>query len=164
MSTATAETREAAWLTTSGDGLPALLAADGGPWEVLQAFDPVARRAKKKRALYVMSRSLADSRVSNLRIRPQYAITLDLTWTVRTPTPPIAETEQQNLKDAVDLILQRVRGFPGDKTHGGRFLSAGEAGGRPDVSYGDPFQGIEGSGGELYAVISYRADDFEISG
>ena len=40
MSTADAVDREAAWLATSGDGLPALLVTAGGPFGVVQAYWP----------------------------------------------------------------------------------------------------------------------------
>jgi hypothetical protein len=162
VSTATVETRETAWLTTV-DSLPALLTTDDGPWEVIQAFDPVARRASNKPSIYVKALHVTDQRVANLRIRPQYEITLELHWPVRTPVPPIAETETQNLKDAADLVLQRVRGFPGDKTHGGRFLSAGEVPSHPEIVFTDPALTIP-EGKYVAAVISYRADDLEING
>jgi hypothetical protein len=110
-----------------------------------------------------MARHVADQRVSNRRIRPQYEITLECNWPVRTPVPPIAETEQQNLKDAVDLVLRRIRGFPGDKTHGGRFLSVGEVGQHPEVTFGDADATIR-EGKYVACLISYKADDFEISG
>jgi hypothetical protein len=163
VSTSDVELRETAWLTTSGDSLPALLTAAGGPWDIVQAFDPVARRRTQATSVYVMARHIEDQRVSNQRIRAQYAITLELTWPVKRITPPIAEGEFQALKDAADLILQRVRGLVGDKTHGGRFLSVGEAGGHPVIDFGDPFAGIT-EHKAISAVISYRADDYEISG
>jgi hypothetical protein len=119
------ETREAAWLTQV-DSLPSLLTANGGPWDVIQAFwrrTPPAQKAQ----IYVMSLVLDDERFAGIRIMPHYEITLDLTWPIRQATSPLAEQEQQAYKTAVDLLVQRVRGPLGDKTHGGRFLSVGEA-------------------------------------
>ena len=55
ITTATAEEREAAWLT-SVDTLPSLLTANGGPFEVVQAFWPGAKFAAKKTAIYVQRR------------------------------------------------------------------------------------------------------------
>jgi hypothetical protein len=163
MSTATADTREAAWLATSGDGLPALLTTAGGPWEVVQAFDPVARRRHQATTIYVKSLRTSDQRVSSQRIRSQYEIMLELNWPVRTTEPPIAETEMQNLKNAVDLVLQRVRGPVGDKSHGGRFLSVAEVPRNADVVFADPELTIP-AGKYVSAVIAYRADDYEVSG
>ena len=47
MSTADAVAREAAWLTTSNDSLPVLL-APAGPWQVVQAYWPGAKFAAKE--------------------------------------------------------------------------------------------------------------------
>jgi hypothetical protein len=158
-----AEMREAAWLSQSGDSLPSLLTANGGPFELVEAFDPVAARPKMKNTLYVMALHVADQRVSNMRIRPQYEITLDISWPARKPGTPLAETAMQDMKNAVDLVLQRVRGLVGDKTHGGRFLSVAEVPAMASVAYSDPAATIPG-GGYVGATVSYRCDDFEING
>jgi hypothetical protein len=163
VSTATVESREAAWLSQTGDSLPSLLAANGGPFELIDAFDPVAARPKMKNTLYVMALHASDQRVSNQRIRPQYEITLDINWPARKPGTPLAETAMQDMKNAVDLVLQRVRGPVGDKTHGGRFLSVAEVPAMASVAYSDPSVTIS-AGSYVGCVVSYRADDFELSG
>lgn len=160
--TQSVETREAAWLTAV-DSLPSLLVADGGPWQVVQAFDPVATRRTEQKTIYVTSLRIADTRASNQRIRPQYEITLDLHWPVHQATPGIAAGEFQNLRNATDLVLQRIRGPVGDKTHGGRFLSVAENPRRVDVVYADPAMTIP-EGKYVGAVIGYRADDYEVNG
>lgn len=162
MSTATVETREAAWLSTTTDSLPVLI-APGGPWEVLQAFDPVAHRRTQETTILVIAARVSDQRVSNQRIRPQYEITLDVTWPVRNPAPPIAEGEMQRLKNAVDLVLQRIRGPVGDKTHGGRFLSVAEVPAMATVTYADAAATIP-AGKYVACTISYKIDDLEING
>lgn len=158
------ETREAAWLTASGDGLPALLTANGGPWDVIQAFWP-RTPATQKTQLYVTSLDADDVRAANIRIRPRYQITLEFHWPVRATTAGIAETEQQNLKQALDLLVQRVRGPVGDKTHGGAFLSAGEDPRSPGVhvSIEQPWVTIPAAK-ELRGTVTYFADDFELNG
>ena len=160
--TQSAESREAAWLSVADDTLPVLLSSAGGPWDVVQAFDPVARRRMNATTIYVLARHVEDQRVSNQRLRPQYAITLAMTWPVKRLTPPLAEGEFQALKDAADLVLQRVRGLAGDKTHGGRFLSAGETA-HPVIEFGDPFASIT-EAKAITGTISYPADDFELNG
>lgn len=169
MSTSDAAARECAWLSTV-DSLPSLLSEDGGPWDVLQAYWPGAHFAKDKHGLYVDALKVDDPRVSNLRVRPQYQITLTLTWPVKgqgatagaSATTRIPETEQQNLDDAKDLIIQRIRGFPGDHTHGGRFLSVAE---NPrTVSYVKQDPAVTVPLRELRAVVTYRADDYEVNG
>lgn len=164
MSTADAVSREADWLNTFGDGLPALPAQAGGPWQVVQAYWPGARLAGNKTGIYVLRTKLTDPRVGNLRIRPSYPFSLKLVWPVRTSTAPLAETEQQNFDNAIDLLIQRIRGPVGDKTHGGRFLSVGEVPREPavEVTFTDPEVSIPADKA-LRATVTYSADDFEIN-
>ena len=162
MSTATAVAREAAWLAITNDALPVLI-APGGPWEIVQGFWPGAKLRTQKTGIYVDARQLDDPRVSNQRIRPQYQFTLKLVWPIRTPVAPIAETEQQNLSGAVDLLLQRIRGPVGDKTHGGAFLSVAENPRAVQVTWSDPELTIPDQKA-LRITVSYRADDLEING
>ena len=160
--TQSVETREAQWLTQFGDSLPALLTQNGGPWDIIQAF--WARTpATQKTQCYVWSSSLDDERSANIRIMPHYEITLVLYWPVRATTAPLAEKEQQAFKNAVDLLLQRIRGPLGDKTHGGAFLSVGEAPRSPGVhvQYEPPWVTIPADK-ELRALVTYFADDYEL--
>jgi hypothetical protein len=171
MSTADAAARESAWLQTAGDSLPSLLAADGGPWDVIQAYWPVAHLAKDKHGIYVDARPVADPRVSNQRIRPQYTFVLTLLWPVKAQgatagvsgTTRIAETEQQNLDNAAALLIERVRGFLGDKTHGGRFLSVAENPRMVSYVKEDPAVTYP-QDRTLRASVQYRADDYEVNG
>ena len=171
VSTADAAAREAAWLQASGDSLPALLTAGYGPWDVVQAYWPGAHLAANQHGIYVDARTVADLRVSNQRIRPQYAFTLTLIWPVKAQgatagssgTARIAETEQQNLDNAKDLIIQRIRGPLGDKSHGGRFLSVAENPRTVSYTKEDPSVTIP-QNRSLRASLQYRADDYEVSG
>jgi hypothetical protein len=163
MSTATAVSREAAWLQASGDGLPALLTGAGGPFGVVQAYWPGAREASQKPGIYVDAVPIADLRVSNQRIRPQYLFVLTCIWPVLRPSAPIAETEQQNFSNALDLLVQRIRGPVGDKTHGGAFLSVAENPRRVDMVREDPKRTLPESK-SLLETVRYSADDLEISG
>lgn len=159
---ATAVTRETAWLSVTTDSLPALV-TPAGPFDVVQAYWPGNRFAASKRAVYVDARDLDDQRVSNQRIRPQYQITLTIIWPVKGTGPDLAETEQQNLRDAADLVVQRIRGLPGDKTHGGRFLSVAENPRSVRVAEEDPEVTIPRDD-RLRLTVTYRADDFEVNG
>ena len=164
MSTADAVSREVSWLTASGDGLPALLTQDGGPWDNIQGY--WARTpATQQNTIYVLRSGLSDERAANIRIRTTYEFTLKLVWPIRQTSSPLAEGEQQNLDDAVDLLLQRIRGPVGDKTHGGAFLSVGEVPRLPGVhvTFDDPEVTIDAVKA-LRATVSYAADDFEING
>ena len=165
MSTADAVTRETAWLTTSGDGLPALLTSAGGPFQVVQAYWPGAKFAAKQTGIYVQRPKLTVPRFGGQRLMPHHTFRLKIVWPVRSSTTPVPETEQQNLDNAVELLRQRVNGLPGDHTHGGRFLSAGETPGGtfPEVDFLDPEATIA-AGGWLRAVMTYQADDREIAG
>lgn len=163
MSTADAVSREAAWLATSGDGLPALLTADGGPWDIVQ---PYYRRTppSEKTSIYVLRSALSDNRAANIRIRTTYEFSLKLVWPVRMTGTSMAEQEQQDLDDAVDLLIQRIRGTVNDKSHGGRFLSVGEDPRQPGVhvTFEDPEITIPQLK-SLRGTVSYYADDFEVN-
>jgi hypothetical protein len=137
----------------------------GGPWDVVQGYWPGAKIASQRTGIYVQRASITDPRVSSQRIRPSYQFTLKLVWPVRTGAAPLAETEQQNMDDAVELLLERIRGPLGDKTHGGRFLSVGETPGRPavvTVRFEDPEITIPAQKA-LRATCVYNADDIELN-
>ena len=165
MSTADAEAREVAWLTTSGDSLPALLASAGGPWQVVQAFWPGAKFPANKTGIYVQRRRTRVERFGGRRIMPKYEFFLKLVWPVKSTAAGIAETEAQNFSNAIELLRQRVSDLPGDKSHGSRFLAVAEApaGTFFDVDYADPEVTIPQQKA-LRATVTYPADDPEILG
>jgi hypothetical protein len=170
VTTADAEAREAAWLATTTDTLPALLATAGGPFEIVQAFWPGAKFAARRNAVYVQRTRAIMPRFGGRRIMPGYQFLLKIVWPLKATVAGIAETEAQNLANAVELLLQRIDGLPGDKTHNGRFLSAGEglegtslAGLHPVVDFLDPEVTIP-QNGWLRAQITYPANDVEILG
>jgi hypothetical protein len=168
VSSADVVAREAAWLTTAGDSLPSLPAQFGGPWDVIAAYEQGAATRTQATAIYVTRGHARQVRVAAQRIRPRYPVRLELHWPVRVTSPggsSIAATEAQNFDDAIELLRQRVTGPLGDKTHGGRFLSAAEA---PrgqdgiDVQFTPASQSIPADR-ELRAVMTYYLDDFEIN-
>jgi hypothetical protein len=162
MSTSDAVAREVAWLTAV-DSLPSLLTANGGPWDNIQGY--WARTpATQQTTIYVLRSSFTDDRAANIRIRPTYEFSLKLVWPIRQTTTGIAEGEQQALDNAVDLLIQRIRGPVNDKSHGSRFLSAGEVPRMPGVHvlFDDPAITIDGSKA-LLASVTYYADDFEVN-
>lgn len=165
MNTNTAVDREAAWLSAV-DSLPSLLVANGGPWKVVQAYWPGARFAKMQTGIYVLPGKIVTPRFGGQRIMPGYAHRLKLCWPItgKGAMSPLAETEQRNFANAIELLLERVNGLPGDKTHGGRFLSAGETvhppGGYPEVTHADPEVTIPQ--GWLRAEVLYGLDDSEV--
>lgn len=72
-----------------------------------------------------------------------------------------SEADQLAFEQAIDLVLTRIMGFLGDKTHGGAFLSAGEGRNGITVNYEDPEQTL---GSRSFRVsINYSADDPEIA-
>lgn len=169
MSTSDACAREAAWLSAV-DTLPSLLTTSGGPFQVIQAYWPGAHLTARKTGIYVLRRRTIMPRFGGRRIMPGYQFDLRVAWPVKATTAGIAETEQANLDAAVELLLQRVDGLPGDKSHGGRFLSAGEGlegtavqGLYPVVDFADPEVTIP-QGGWLRCTVSYPANDPEIIG
>lgn len=163
VSTGDAVQREANWLNRYGDGLPALTAAQGGPWDVVQAYWPRTPNYNLN-GVYVTRHRLLDVRISNQRKRPGHAFRLKLFWRVGSTTTGmgLAEAEQQAFDFAIDLLLQRIRGYLGDKTHGGQFLSVGETPGRePEISVDFDAPETTLDRGFLSGTVMYSADDVE---
>jgi hypothetical protein len=152
--------REAAWLRTANDGLPALLATAGGPWDNVQAYRP-RTPYDERRSVFVLRHRITQKRFATQRVMHTYPFRLILWWPILAATGS-AEEEEAAFDVAVDLLLQRILGPLGDKTHGGRFLSVGEAPALADVDYTDPEQTIPVLGG-LRAEVTYSADDREIN-
>jgi hypothetical protein len=106
--TATAVDREAAWQSTSGDGLPALLKSAGGPFDVVQAYWPGNRMATQKTGVYVLRTRLDDNHPMSQRYRPMYLFRLKVVWPVKAATAELAEQEQRALDVAIGFLLQRI--------------------------------------------------------
>jgi hypothetical protein len=151
--------REAAWLTQV-DTLPALLTVNGGPFKVVQPYIPRTPDTRVP-ALYVTRSEVDDDRESNVRIVPRYDFVLHIDWPVDLGSGQ-GEASQRNLDVAIKLVIQRIRGLPNDKSHGGRFMSVGENPRRVRVLYDDPVKGLADS--LLTARILYSADELEING
>ena len=162
MSTADAVDREVEWLQAYGDGLPALLASAGGPFGVVQGY--WARTPGKRTAgqLYVMRESITERRLANQKRMSTYDFVLKLVWPL-TSGSGNAEGDQRDFDAAVDLVLLRIGGFLGDKSHGGRFLSVAEVPKWVSVHFEDPVATFPPEA-EFRAQIHYSADDYEISG
>jgi hypothetical protein len=156
--TADAVARETAWLTSDGDGLPALLATAGGPWDNVQAYYP-RTPYQEQRSIYVLRHKVAQKRFGAQRVLHTYPFRLILWWPLLA-VDGSAEEEQAAFDAGIDLLLQRILGPLGDKTHGGRFLTVGEDN-ISDVDYTDPEQTLQLGG--LRAEVTYSADDIEIN-
>jgi hypothetical protein len=152
--------REVEWLTTSGDGLPELLKADGGPFQIVQGF--TARTPNQRAsAVYLGHGTYTDERWANQRKLGTYQFRAVLVWPVGGTTigASIAEQEQQAFDDAIELLIERVRGEMFDHTHGGRFLAVAEAPVHPGITvhYAPPEQTL--ADGVLRAEVQYQAQD-----
>jgi hypothetical protein len=158
VSSADAVARETAWLTSSGDGLPALLKQAGGPFDVVQAYWPRSQRAKQ-RSIFVLRRDINDERFSVARRMDTHEFVLRIVWPMLSGTGA-AEDEQQALDDAIELVKVRVHGPLQDKTHGGRFLSVAENPSAIRVSFTDPAHTVDLAYFE--AEITYHGDDVEV--
>jgi hypothetical protein len=160
----TAVAREAAWLTQHGDGLPALLTANGGPWDVIQAYMPRSPHQRQSQ-IYVLRRRFETERMTQQRRMPTHSFHLVCRWPIggTTTGTGIAEAEQQAFDNALGLLVQRIEAFVGDKSHGAAgFLSVGESPNNTKigVEYTDPGQTV-GAGAFLEAAVTYVADDPE---
>ncbi|MFI5831086.1 hypothetical protein ACIA6C_28195 [Streptomyces sp. NPDC051578] len=163
MSSADAVARETAWLTSfdPADGLPALLAGQDGPFDVLQAYLP-RTPLQRRRQLYVVRRQLQEVRTAHVRRMARHRFALRIVWPASAPSGA-AEEPQRALDSAVELVLQRIGGLMLDKTHGGRFLSVAEDPAEVIVEFDDPEPSLRDRA-DLTCTISYSADDAEING
>ena len=157
-STADVVSRETEWLNTSGDGLPALNASAGGPFGVVSGYWP-RTPATMKTSLYVTRTQISEERTAHIRIMARHRMVLHALWPLNN-SGGSAEADQQNLDNAVELTLARIRGFPHDHSHGGRFLSAGENPGMVTVAFTPASETV--SLGIFKATITYFVDDFEL--
>lgn len=167
--TADAVVREAAWLSTAGDGLPNLLASAGGRWDVINTY---YRRtpATRKRMIWVNRTHISVQRFAHVRKLITYHFQLELWWPMVTQTG-MAETDQAEFDEAINDVIMRVSGFgytgvtAADKTHGGRFLSVGETqshGDTIDVSTPPSLHTLT-NGMWFQAAVTYSADDYEFN-
>ncbi|MFE3577845.1 hypothetical protein [Streptomyces vinaceus] len=163
MSSADAVAREAAWLTAFDptDGLPALHASQGGPFDVIQGYLPRTPQQRRTQ-LYVIRQRLRETRFANVRRMATHHFQLRIVWPASSPSGA-AEGPQQALDEAVELVLRRVGGLMLDKTHGGRFLSVAEDPAEVIVDFADPSDSLQ-SRADLICTVSYAADDAEING
>jgi hypothetical protein len=167
----TVETREAAWFTTDPcPGFPAalpLLASNGGPFEVVQAFWQAVDQ--REHELYiVMNESIETRDQQTLGAMGgmkgwRHSLTLYLYWPVEDPQGSL-ENEQQAFRTAVASVITRIRGPQYDKTHGQAFAAiGGEApGDRVQTRFGD-VPTLMAQGQPLTAQILYSAYDVFIA-
>lgn len=158
MSSADAVARETAWLAAfdTTDGLPGLLAAYGGPFDVVQAYVP-RTPAQRRRALYVLRSNLRVERFGFNRKINHHTFMLRLSWPQTSPSGD-AESVQAAFDEAVGLVVDRISGLFLDKTHGARFMSVAENPADIMVDFADPEQSMKDRA-DLTAVITYIADD-----
>lgn len=165
MSSADAVAREVAFLTASGDGLPALLTSAGGPWDVIQGYWP-RTPATRQTGVYLLRSRTRGARRSNQRRIETYEFRGRLWWPIgaTTTSVDIWETEQAAFDAAIALLTQRIYAYLGDHTHGGSFLSVAEAPspGQVAVNFDDPVTSMAQTPALLSATITYSADDFEL--
>ena len=159
--TSDAVSREAAWLNSFGDTLPALAVAQGGPFEVVQPYWPRTPQTRKT-GIYVMRPGFKVERFANIRQMPHYEFHVRLVWPFSN-TIGSEELENTNFDAAVDLVLQRILGLPGDKSHGGRFLSVAEKPEFVSFTQEDPAINFPNRAG-FVGTFAYFADDFEYFG
>jgi hypothetical protein len=163
--------REAAWLSLPGtaqDGLPSLLVIDGGPWDVIQAYQP-RTPAMRKSQVFVMRSEMVLERFGHVRSVFGYDFVLKLRWPLSSGAGN-AESDQRAFDVAVNALVLRIRGVgpnqPGgaNKTHNGAFMQVAEGsevtrmmpGVR--VHFVDPEQTITANA-DFQATVMYAADD-----
>lgn len=119
--------REAAWFTDdlSSISIPPLLnnGTNGAPFKVVASG--LREPSKVGQYCFIDLQRVIEHRVALQRKRQIYSLVATCLWT-RTQDRAHANIDQANFLAALELVVQRVRGPIGDKTHGGRFLASGE--------------------------------------
>jgi len=162
-----AVTREAAWFTTdtlpSYPGVAPLSTANGGPFDVIQAYRPTVNRKGRVPSLFITRESSGTASEENrIAMGGQkewvHHFVAVISWPFRQGTTGKLEDEMQALDNAVAAVLERIRGPLGDKTHGAQFLSVGEDEGDIRVTYTDAVRDMTDRE-PLEAEIHYSALD-----
>lgn len=167
MSFADALIREAAWLRQdlAGDGLPPLLSdvGDGtGPFQTVEAYG--RRLDQRGHQLFVCRDPYTERNAGNVWREGTHGIALMILWRQQSNASR-AEVDQLALDEAVERVIDRVRGLPADHTHGGRFFSVAEDATAIRVEYPDPRtiltpgDGPLSQGNAYTVLVRYTASD-----
>ncbi len=167
MSYSDALIREAAWLRDdlSGDGLPPLLAGvgdDSGPFQTVEAYG--RRLDQRGHQLFVCRDPYLERNAGNVWREAVHGIALMILWRQQSNASR-AEVDQLALDEALERVLDRVRGLPTDHRHGERFFSVAEDAGGIRVEYPDPRTILTPGDGPLAAgnaytvLVRYTASD-----
>lgn len=160
MNTDTVIDREVDWLSSTTDTLPVLLKTAStdldAPFDFIQAYWP--SNTTNNRGMYVMRSGIAPWEIDQGHLLPRHTMRLVIWWSIYGDL----QQAQRDLDVAVEAVICRVVGFPHEKTHGGRFLSAGVAD-RPGAQVlSVTYSPAERAEGQLRADITYTIDDLEV--
>ena len=156
---------EVAWLRAVDD-LPALLTADGGLWDVIQAYH-TRTAATRQTAVYVLLPTMRERRISNGRKQQTYSMRLRIEWPIGATTTGVGlwEQEQRKLAEATDRLFDRIRDHLLVHTHGGRFLDVAEesTGGAINVTFEDPDVRNQQQVAMLRGTVTYVANGYDFT-
>lgn len=165
VTTADAVQREAAWLNTANDGLPNLLADAGGRWDLVNAY--WSRTPNQRgRIVWVNKGHMSIRRFAHVRKLITYHFELECWWPLSSQGG-YSEGDQAEFDLALNDLIMRISGFGytsstvADKTHGGRFLAAGETqnGGDSIEVSTPPASNTLPVGIGYVATLTYAAED-----
>ena len=145
--------REAAWFTDdlSANGIPPLLkqGSNGAPFAIVRAR--ARQPSQRGQACFIWLERVVESRYALTRKLQVYHLVATCLWT-RASDVGKTDVDEASFEAALAKVVQRVRGLKGDKTHGGRFLAAGEIdSGQITVDWPDAVN-------TLFANAFWRAD------
>lgn len=167
MSYADALTREAAWLRAdlAGVGIAPLLVDVGDGSGPFQTVEPYGRRRDQAgHQLFVCRDPYTERNAGNVWREGAHGIALMILWRQQSNASR-AEVDQLALDEAIERVLDRVRGLPTDHTHGGGFFSVAEDAAGIRVEYPDPRTILTPGDGPLAAgnaytvLVRYTASD-----
>lgn len=165
-------TREAAWFSVdppagwSGTTPPALSKANGGPFDTVQGY--WTKVPSRQRWLFVTCEGIKNDELDEFQAHREvlYNMLLTIYWSFEVGTGKL-EDEQQNLHDAIDKVLIRLRGGITDHSHGGQFTAVAAGGpegdGRISLRLPSAYEQVTARQ-SLVAEIRYTATDWLAGG
>lgn len=152
---------EAEWFGAdlSAQGVPALLASQGGPFHVVAAH--VRRLAQARHQLYLAHGPTAQPRRSKTTTRLDHQVVALVLWAAL-GAGARAHEDADDLEQAVAKVIARVLGPVGDVGHGGRWFRVGPVATEPasildQLAFGDA---IGAAGAAHTVVLRYTVTEF----
>lgn len=152
---------EQAWYETdlTASGVPALLKAQGGPFDIVASH--VRRLAQARAQLYLTHGPTTQARGAKAGVRLDHQV-IALVLYAAVGAGARAHVDQDSLEAAVGRVVARVLGPAGDVDHGGRWFRVGPVATEPVgleglLQWGDA---IAAAGAAHVVAVRYTVSEY----